>query len=102
MRPISILQFLLIIFILLCLPPMLAHAKGDECINERNSNLKNLCLAKEYANVTQCDRITVFDMRSQCISSIRNRQRETQWGFKPTNVLTADTRGDHQYVWQHQ
>ena len=88
--------------ILLLLIPVLGFAKGDECINERNANLKNLCLAKEYANVTQCEQITVFDLKIQCITTIKNRQRETQWTFKPMNVLTADTRGDHQYVWQHQ
>ena len=87
--------------ILLLLIPVLSFAKGDECINERNANLKNFCLAREYANVTQCERITTFEMKSSCITTIKNRQRETQWAFKVIDVSTADTRGDRKYIWQH-
>jgi len=72
--------------VLLLLIPVLGFAKGDECINERNANLKNLCLAREYANVTQCERITVFDVKVNCITTVKNFQRETQWSFKPVDV----------------
>ena len=86
--------------ILLLLIPVLSFAKGDECINEQNLNLKNLCLAKEYANVTQCERITVFDLKTQCITTIKNHQRETQWAIKAIDISTADIRGDKKYIWQ--
>ena len=87
-------------FLLLILFPFLVYAKGDECINEHNPNLKNLCLAKEYANVTQCEKITFFEMRSNCISIIKHKQRETQWAFKPIDTSTIDTRGDKKYIWE--
>lgn len=101
MRLISILQFLLIIFILLCLPPMLAHAKGDECINEHNQNQHAYCVAIVYANGTACDSITNLDLRSQCISTVKNKQRTIMWGVKTIDVSTADVRGDRKYIWQH-
>ena len=101
MRLISFLQFLLVLFIFLILPPLLAQAKGDECINEHNSNQRAFCLATQYANGTACDSITSLDLRSQCISTVKNKQRAVVWKFTTIDTSTADVRGDRKYIWQH-
>lgn len=78
-----------------------ALAVGDECINELTPNAKNFCLAKQYANVTKCDAITSVGMKTECISVVKTKQRDSMWSIKPIDIATADVRGDKKYIWQH-
>lgn len=89
------------LLLLLTLFPILSLAKGDECINEHNPNQRAFCLATQYANGTACDSITNLDLRSQCISTVKNKQRAVVWKFNSIDVSTADVRGDRKYIWQH-
>jgi len=87
--------FLLLFF------PILAFAKGDECINEHKPDQRAFCLASEYANATACEPIQNLDLRSSCIAVVRNKQRDSRWAVKPMEVAALDTRGDRRYIWQH-
>ena len=77
--------------------PLSALAVGDECINEHTPDLKNLCMAKQYANATQCDRVSSIDLRLQCISVVRSKQRDSMWAIKPLNLATSDIRTETKY-----
>jgi len=77
--------------------PLSALAVGDECINEHTPDLKNLCMAKQYANATQCDRISSIDLRLQCISVVRSKQRDSMWAIKPLNLATSDIRTETKF-----
>jgi hypothetical protein len=77
--------------------PLSALAVGDECINEHTPDLKNLCMAKQYANATQCDAIKSIEFRTQCISVVKNKQRDSMWAIKPINLSTADIRTETKY-----
>ena len=82
---------------ILLLIPIFAFAVGDECINEHTPNLKNLCMAKQYANATQCERISSIDLRLQCISVVRSKQRDNMWSIKPLNLATSDIRNETKF-----
>ncbi|MEI7738334.1 MAG: hypothetical protein WCJ99_06325 [Betaproteobacteria bacterium] len=70
-----------------CLMPLFAWAAGDECINESNGQLKLLCQAKHHASAGYCDKITSMGPRMECISAVRNRQREINWAAPKPKVL---------------
>jgi hypothetical protein len=75
-----------IIIAILSFAPVLVWAVGDECINEHNENLKQLCLAKEHASAGYCDKITSMGTKIECIMIVRNRQRELTWSVKPIDM----------------
>lgn len=74
------------IFTAILLAPVLAWAVGDECVNEHNENLKQLCLAKEHASAGYCDKITSMGTKMECILAVRNKQREVTWAIKPIDM----------------
>jgi hypothetical protein len=74
------------ITVVLALSPVMVWAVGDECINEQNENLKHLCLAKEHASASYCDKITSMGTKIECIMTVRNRQRELTWSVKPMDM----------------
>ena len=88
------------LLLLLTLFPILSLAKGDECINEHTPDLRRFCMAKQYANGTECDKIRNLDIKGQCVSIVRNKQREVMWAIKPMDVASIDTRGDKKYIWE--
>ena len=75
-----------IIIAILSFAPVLVWAVGDECINEHNENLKQLCLAKAHASAGYCDKITSMGTKIECIMIVRNRQRELTWSVKPIDM----------------
>jgi hypothetical protein len=75
-----------IIIAILSFAPVLVWAVGDECVNEHNENLKQLCLAKEHASAGYCDKITSMGTKIECIMIVRNRQRELTWSVKPIDM----------------
>jgi hypothetical protein len=79
--------------------PLTAFAVGDECINEHVPDLKNFCMAKQYGNATQCDRIGSLVMKAECMSIIKSKQREAIWSIKPLDLATADIRGEKKFIW---
>jgi hypothetical protein len=87
-----ILSFLLYI-------PLSVLAVGDLCINEHVPDLKNFCMAKQYVNATQCDRIGSLIMKAECMSFIKTKQREVIWAIKPLDLATADIRGEKKFIW---
>ena len=78
-----VIKFITAIFV--CIP-MISWAVGDDCINEHNENLKHLCLAKEHASASYCDKITSMGTKIECIMTVRNRQRELTWSVKPMDM----------------
>ncbi len=74
------------ITVVLAFSPVMVWAVGDECINEQNENLKHLCLAKEHASASYCDKITSMGTKMECIMTVRNRQRELTWSIKPMDM----------------
>jgi len=45
-----------------------------------------LCLAKEHASASYCDKITSMGTKIECIMTVRNRQRELTWSVKPMDM----------------
>ena len=86
--------------LLLLLLPIFAYAKGDECINEHTSDLRKLCMARQYANSTACDSISNLDLKTSCIAMVRTKHRESMWAIKPMDIASVDVRGDKKYIWQ--
>jgi hypothetical protein len=72
---------------LFLLAPMFAMANGDECINERDAQLKLMCKARNQASAGYCDKITSMGTRMECIFLVRNRQREITWAAPKPKVL---------------
>lgn len=89
------------ISLLLLLLYTLSHAKGDECINEHTPDLRRFCMARQYANGTECDKIENLDLKSQCVAVVRTKQRDIMWSIKPMDVASLDIRSDRKYIWQH-
>jgi len=54
-------------------------------------------MAKQYANATQCERISSIDLRLQCISVVRSKQRDNMWSIKPLNLATSDIRNETKF-----
>jgi hypothetical protein len=79
-------MFTRFIAIVLFLAPAMGWAVGDECVNEHNENLKQLCLAKEHASAGYCDKITSMGTKMECILTVRNKQREITWTIKPIDM----------------
>lgn len=85
--------------ILLSLVPVFAQANGDECINE-TGNAQLMCRARAQISASYCERITSMELKSDCLSMVKNRQRDIIWKIKPFDIATADVRGDKKYIWQ--
>jgi hypothetical protein len=76
--------------LIILLLPILAYAKGDDCINEHTPDLRKFCMANQYANATECDKIRNLDLKTQCISVVRNKQRDVMWTIKPMDIAKAN------------
>jgi hypothetical protein len=85
------------LLLILFFTPMLVLAKGDDCINEHNRDQREFCMAKQYANATQCDTIKSIELRMQCVSVVKIKQRDSMWAIKPMNLSTADIRTETKY-----
>jgi hypothetical protein len=47
-------------------------------------------MANQYANATECDKIRNLDLKTQCISVVRNKQRDAMWAIKPMDLAKAN------------
>ena len=88
-----------LILIALALLPLFAQAGGDVCINE-TGNQQLMCRAHAQISASYCERMTSFEFKADCVTMVKNRQREIIWKIKPFDVATADVRGDKKYIWQ--
>ena len=58
------------------LVPVVAHADMSQCVRESSQDKKNYCLASYAASGTFCDRISSYELRTQCMRMVVIKQRE--------------------------
>jgi len=63
--------------------PVFGHAGGiDNCNQLHNPDQKHFCMAKATLNVNDCEKITNMELRSTCVSKVRDGQRQAN-SFHP-------------------
>ena len=63
--------------------PIVAHAGDmDKCVQIRDSNQKNLCMAIATLSVGDCEKIANMELRSTCVFKVRDGQRQAN-SFHP-------------------
>jgi hypothetical protein len=59
--------------------PVVTHADMNDCQKIANQDQKQYCLASYSGSATFCDRIVSYDLRTQCMRLVVNRQRQATY-----------------------
>jgi hypothetical protein len=59
--------------------PVMAHADMSECINIADQNKKNYCMASYSGSAGFCDKIKIYEYRTQCMRMVVVKQREATY-----------------------
>jgi len=78
------------LLLMICFLPSLACAMGNPCDEGLTGDGKLLCNAKRTISVSQCEKGSSMEFRMNCVSAVRNRQRDELYGVKP--MTAANTR----------
>jgi hypothetical protein len=59
--------------------PVMAHADMSECMNIADQNKKNYCMASYSGSAGFCDKIKIYEYRTQCMRMVVVKQREATY-----------------------
>ena len=62
-------------WLLLAVLPVVAHADMNDCVREPNPDKKNYCMASYSGSSTFCEKIQNFGDRTQCMRMVVDAQR---------------------------
>ena len=71
--------------------PVMAHADMSECINIADQNKKNYCMASYSGSAGFCDKIKIYEYRTQCMRMVVAKQREATYQT-PTSPPKEETK----------
>jgi hypothetical protein len=83
-----------LLLVALLLPLVCKAAGGDECINSKIGDERELCIAKTRVNAGNCENIVNMGIRSDCLSIVKNKQRQLVWAIKPMSAETVHIRSE--------
>ncbi len=91
------------LLLLICSLPSLACAMGNPCDEGLTGDEKLLCNAKRTISVSLCEKGSSMEFRMNCVSAVRNRQRDELYGVKPmtaanTRIITSSP---NKYFWMN-
>jgi hypothetical protein len=87
-------SFKTFLFVALFLPLLCKAAGGDECINSKAGDERELCIAKTRVNAGNCENIISMGIRSDCLSMVKHKQRQLIWGIKPLSAETVHIKSE--------
>jgi hypothetical protein len=64
----------------------------DDCAREYNQNKKHFCLAVATLNANECEKIKSFEMRSTCITTVKDNTRAVTWKIHPLTDKNTNLR----------
>lgn len=67
--------------LLLFLISTVAYADMNDCMKETNIDQKNYCMASYSGSALFCDRIKGYELRTQCVRIVVQKQRQIQYGI---------------------
>lgn len=59
--------------------PAVTFADMNDCVNIADQNKKNYCLASYSGSAAFCDKINIYEYRTQCMRMVISRQREATY-----------------------
>lgn len=91
------------LLLLICSLPSLACAMGNPCDEGLTGDEKLLCNAKRTISVSLCEKGSSMEFKMNCVSAVRNRQRDELYGVKPmtaanTRIITSSP---NKYFWMN-
>lgn len=59
--------------------PTVAQADMNDCVREPNPDKKNYCMATYSGSAAFCDKIKIYEYRTQCMRMVIAKQREATY-----------------------
>jgi hypothetical protein len=59
--------------------PSTSHADMNQCVREVSQDKKNYCMASYAGSAAFCDKISSYELRTQCMRMVIAKQREATY-----------------------